>query len=358
MCFKSRIVIAAESSFGSTTFGIAQGFRRLAWEVSEVSQSSLFIQGKSLPVRIIGQLVKPINVALYNKEILRAVDELDAKFFLTVKGCSIQLKTLKALAARGVRAINYYPDFRFSYDDVDQSTFSHYSTFVTTKSFQVETLEKMIGKDKVQFLHHGYCSDVHYPPPESLLDKDKVPDVLYVGTYTAYKETFFSAVKKACPEIRFHIYGNGWKQSSHSEILQSSLVNRPVYGLNYAQLANSAKINLAIHMGAADQSGWQDLVSTRTFELPACKGFMLHIDNAEVRQLYDVGQEIDVFSTAEDLSEKIRFYLKNESIRMQMIEKAYQRCVPAYSYNQRAREIVSFIKATPIINEDEHGQSG
>ena len=349
MCFKSRIVIAADSWFGSTTFGIAQGFRRLAWEVSEVNQSSSFVQGRSLPVRIIGRLVKPLSDALYNKEIMRAVDELDAKFFLTVKGNNIQSDTLKTLAARGVSTVNYYPDFRFSYDDVDQTTFSHYSTFVTTKSFQVQTLEKMIGKDKVQFLHHGYCSDVHYPPPEKLLDKDKVPDVLYVGTYTANKEKLFSAVKQACPEIRFHIYGNGWKQSAHSEILQSSLINRPVYGLNYAQLVNSAKINLAIHMGAADQSGWQDLVSTRTFELPACKGFMLHIDNAEIRQLYNVGQEIDVFSTAEDLCEKIRFYLKNESIRMQMIEKAYQRCVPAYSYNQRACEIVSFIEAMPSI---------
>ena len=77
MCFKSRIVIAADSWFGSTTFGVAQGFRRLAWEVSEVNQSSSFVQGRSLPVRIIGRLTKPLNIALYNKEILRAVDELD-----------------------------------------------------------------------------------------------------------------------------------------------------------------------------------------------------------------------------------------------------------------------------------------
>ena len=343
------MVIAADSWFGSTTFGIAQGFRRLAWEVAEVNQSSSFIQGRSLPVRIIGRLTKPINVALYNKEILRAVDELDAKFLLTVKGNNIKSETLKALASRGVSTVNYYPDFRFSYDDVDQATFPLYSTFVTTKSFQVHTLEKMIGKDKVQFLHHGYCSDVHYPPPQRLLDEDKVPDVLYVGTYTAYKEKLFSAVKQACPEVRFHIYGNGWKQSTRSEILQSSLANRPVYGLNYAQLANSAKINIAIHMGAADESGWQDLVSTRTFELPACKGFMLHIDNAEIRQLYDVGQEIDVFTTAEDLSEKIRFYLQNESKRTQMVEKAYQRCVPAYSYDQRARAIAPFIEAKPNV---------
>lgn len=345
MCFKSRIVIAADSWFGSTTFGIAQGFRRLGWEVGEVSQSTSFVQGRSLPSRVLGRLAKPINVALYNKEILQSVDQMDAKVFLTVKGNFIKPETLETLASRRVKTVNYYPDFRFSYDSVNQATFPLYSLFVTTKSFQVETLEHVLGRGKVRFLHHGYCSDVHYPPEIQLLDEAQVPDVLYVGTYTPHKEKLFSEVKSAYPELRFRIYGNGWNRPTISEILKPCLANRPVYALNYAQLVNAAKINLAIHMGAADDTGWQDLVSTRSFELPACKGFMLHMDNPEIRQLYDVGNEIDVFTSTDDLCEKIRFYLKNESTRLQMVEHAYRRCVPAYSYDQRAREIASFIES-------------
>jgi glycosyltransferase involved in cell wall biosynthesis len=344
VCFKSSIVIAADSWFGSTTFGVAQGFRRLAWEVAEVSQSTSFVQGRSLPARVIGRLSRPINVSLYNKEILQAVDKLNAKVFLTVKGNYIKPETLKILDSRGVKAVNYYPDFRFSYDSVDQSTFPLYSSFVTTKSFQVEALEKLMNKDKVHFIHHGYCSDVHQPPKEKFLNVTDVPDVLYVGTYTSHKEKLFSEVIKACPGIRFKIYGNGWNHSKCSAELKSCLVGRPVYAMNYAQLVSSAKINLAIHMGTADDSGWQDLVSTRSFELPACRGFMLHADNAEIRQLYDVGQEIDVFTTVEDLAEKIRFYLAHEEKRIQMVEKAYQRCVPAYSYDQRAIEIAALIE--------------
>lgn len=343
MCFKSNIVIAEDSWFGSTTFGIAQGFRRMVWEVAEVSPPTSFIQSRSLPARIIGKLSKPINKSLYNREILQAVGQLDAKVFLTVKGNNIKPKTLKILASRGVKTINYYPDFRFSYDTVDQSTFPLYSSFVTTKSFQVEALSKIMDKEKVHFLHHGYCADVHYPPEEKLLNQADVPDVLYVGTYTPHKEKLFTAVMKACPEIRFRIYGNGWNKKQCNEILKPCLANRPIYAMNYAQLVNATKINLAIHMGAADNSGWQDLVSTRSFEIPACKGFMLHVDNPEIRQLYDVGQEIDVFSSVEDLCTKIRFYLAHEQIRTQMVEKAYQRCVPAYSYDQRAREIAAFI---------------
>jgi spore maturation protein CgeB len=164
-----------------------------------------------------------------------------------------------------------------------------------------------------------------------------------VGTYSAYKERILNAVRDAFPEVHFRIYGNGWNQISR-ETLKPCVADRPVYGLNYAQLANAAKINLAMHMGRADETGWEDQVSTRSFELPACKGFMLHVDSSEVRQLYDVGREIDVFSSADDLCERIRFYLKNDTIRMQMVERAYRRCVPAYSYDCRARDIASFIE--------------
>jgi glycosyltransferase involved in cell wall biosynthesis len=345
MCFKSRIVVADDSWFGSTTFGIAQGYRRLAWEVAEVSPKSAFMQGRSLPLRVLGRLIKPINVALYNKEILQIVDQMNAKVFLTVKGNYIKPGTLAILASRGFKTVNYYPDFRFSYDSVDETTFPMYSLFVTTKSFQVPMLEQLIGKEKVRFLHHGYCSDVHFPPETKLLDETQVPDVLYVGTYTQHKEKLFTEVKNLYPELHFRIYGNGWNRPTISETLKSCLAYRPVYAMNYAQLVNAAKINLAIHMGAADETGWQDLVSTRSFELPACKGFMLHMDNAEIRQLYEVGLEIDVFTAAVDLCEKIRFYLKNESTRLQMVENAYQRCVPAYSYDQRARELVSFLES-------------
>ncbi len=345
MCFKSRIIIAGEPWFGSTSFGIAQGFRRLAWEVAEIGTAGAFMQGRSLAVRVLGRLLNPINVAVYNKEILQTVDRFDAKILLTVKGNYIKPDTLDALADRGVQTINYYPDFRFSYDSIDLSTFPLYSLFVTTKSFQVDFLERMLGKEKVRFLHHGYSPDVHYPPDTRLLDEGQAPDVLYVGTYTPHKEQLFSAIRYALPEIHFRIFGNGWDRLGISESLKPCLAMRPVYGLNYAQLANAAKINLAIHMGQADDTGWQDTVSTRSFELPACKGFMLHVDNAEIRQLYDAGQEIDVFSAADDLGEKIRFYLDNEPTRIQMLEKAYQRCVPAYSYDQRAREIAAFIES-------------
>jgi spore maturation protein CgeB len=63
---------------------------------------------------------------------------------------------------------------------------------------------------------------------------------------------------------------------------------------------------------------------------------MLHIDNHEVRELFEPGREIDVFASEDELIEKITHYLGRPELRREMIERAYARCVPAYGYNARA----------------------
>src|SRR5262249_17411330 len=105
----------------------------------------------------------------------------------------------------------------------------------------------------------------------------------------------------------------------------------------------TARINLAFHFGPSGSNGWQDLVSTRTFEIPACKGFMLHIDNKEVRDLFEPGKEIDVFETATELCEKITHYLGNNKLCREMVERSYVRAVPAYSYDARAKRMIELI---------------
>ena len=113
-------------------------------------------------------------------------------------------------------------------------------------------------------------------------------------------------------------------------------------------MVQSSRINVAVHMGPIKPGGWEDLVSTRTFEIPACKGFMLHVDNEEIRSLFEVGEEIDVFANEDELVEKIAYYLARPGLRYRMIERAYARCVPAYGYDARAKVIAGHIEKRKI----------
>ena len=84
---------------------------------------------------------------------------------------------------------------------------------------------------------------------------------------------------------------------------------------------------------------------------------MLHVDNHEVRQLFTPGEEIDVFRDAEELCEKIDYYLAHDEVRREMVEKAYKRCVPAYSYDERARVIADRLLSDQVTKIHSVGNS-
>ena len=340
-----RILVAAELWFGATGAGLTQGFRGLGWDVVEVDPREHFIMGRSRSLRIASRLLKSQCSHSYNQSIRNAAETFRPAAFVAVKGNYIDVETLRLLRSLGVVTAIYYPDFHFDHPGLDQRSFAEYDLFFTTKSFQLDYLRERLGEDRVQLVHHGYAPLVHRPRKERMEEADYIADVLYVGNYSPYKQAWLAGISRALPDIRLMIVGNGWSGPAARFAPNATVVGHHVLGDSFARLLQSARINIAVHFGPTGPNEWEDLVSIRTFEIPACKSLMLHVDNPEVRSLFDVGTEIDVFSTPEELAGKIRYYLDNPDRRAAMIEAAYRRCVPHYSYDMRAKEILAGIDA-------------
>lgn len=341
----NRIVIAGEFWFGASGSGIAHGFRKLGWECGEVNVRDHMISGRTLALKAAARLLKTQSIASYNAAVLDEVAASRPRAFLSVKGSLLYPQTIAAIRQSGVTTVNYYPDYHFDYAGLDVRSFEHYDLFFTTKSFQVDYLRTKLGADRVRFLHHGYSSLVHRPLLNSLGDDTRTTDILYVGNHSPYKERWMVEIARGVPNAKFAIVGSGWSLEPFKAFPKVTVSPKVVIGDPFAGVLQGAKINISLHSGVHEATGWEDLVSTRTFEIPACKGFMLHIDSPEVRALFEPGAEIDVFTTAEDLTQKIRHYLADPEQRALMVERAYERCVPAYSYDRRAEEIARAIAA-------------
>jgi spore maturation protein CgeB len=339
-----RIVLANEFWFGSTGEGLAHGLRKLEWDICAVNTCNHFLTARSLSLRLLSRVIFRLSIASYNAAVLDAVKTLKPLAFLTVKGLYLTPETLLRIRRLGVMTIMYYPDFHFTYRGLDQATFRLYDYFFTTKSFQLPFLRERLGIERVQFLPHGYSCFVHYPRFKRVSEIDYLTDCLYIGTYSRYKAHWLERIACKLPNLKLAVGGSGWRKPAKNTPLERFVLGFPLLGDQYSRALQAARINLAIHLGpTACSNGWQDLVSTRTFEIPACKGFMLHADNVELRDLFEPGKEIDVFRSEEELCEKITFYLARPDLRREMIERAYMRAVPAYSYNARAKVIADTI---------------
>lgn len=237
----------------------------------------------------------------------------------------------------GIVSVLFYPDFHFDHSGLSLNDFAFYDLIVTTKSFQVEMLRERFGSNKIAYVPHGYSDGVHVPLLDPGLDNYAF-DLQHIGGHTGYKQRWIEALQALCPDTSLRVAGPRWNTQAASS-LRNSTISSPLYDCSYSLALQAARINVAVMMGPDRATGWQDLVSTRTFEIPACRGFMLHIDNEEVREFYKVAEEIDVFSSPEELADKARFYLARPDLRQRMIDKAYERCVPAYGNEARAAQI-------------------
>lgn len=337
-----RAVIATEFWHGSTGRGLAHGFRNLGWLVQEVDILAYAPIGRRLTGRIAGRLFKRSFRASYNDAILAAVKQHDADTFITVKGNSVDLATLAALAEAGVRRVNYYPDVEFAHHGMGVDQLPGYDVIATTKSFHLDFLRSLPGERTVELVQHGYSPLVHRPISVPADDAGFARDLLYVGNASPYKREWMIKLAEALPHRSMLIVGTRWADAAAGTAL-AGRVMEAVVGDFYADLIGSSRINIALHSGPVRTPGWEDKVSTRTFEIPAAGGFMLHVDNAEVRSLYRVGAEMDAFATPSDLIDRVEHHLTHAEQRRAIAAAGHARAVPAYSLDARAAEIAALL---------------
>lgn len=337
------ILLATEIWFGSTGAGLAHGFRSLGHDVIEITPNDYFIKPNSKISSLLTIATTNISTKLYGNAIINAIKKYKPDILFTGKGTFIGKHVLDFAKSQGVRTVNFYPDNNFDHKKLNNNHLNQYDIFITTKSYHEGNILPGYNK-KIYFVPHGYSTLTHRPRQKHVSDDSFLYDVGYIGNPNDYKFRWMLSIAEKFPHRSILLSGTNWERYTSGTALERAHCPGALIGDLYARAIESCRINISVHYGPVGPEGWADQVSTRSFEIPACGGFMLHIDNEEVRSLYEPGKEIDVFSTPEELNEKIAFYLDHPEERMRIADAGYKRAVPAYSYDARAAEIVEIIR--------------
>jgi spore maturation protein CgeB len=110
---------------------------------------------------------------------------------------------------------------------------------------------------------------------------------------------------------------------------------------------SGSRINLGLLSERRDGASSDDLITSRTFHIPACGGFLLHQRTPDVLECFTEGEEIACFDTPEELVAKVQYYLKADAERRRIAEAGRRRCVAEHSLAHRADVIIrTYLTAT------------
>jgi len=273
-----------------------------------------------------------------NKKLLEYdISNIDVVF--VIKGNEILASTLNRLKQKKkeLKLINFSLDDMYAKHNRSffyTSSLKYYDLVVTTKSYNIDELPQ-IGAKKILFQYQAYSKDIHIPMECSSKYQH---DVIFIG-YPEL-ERIESLLFLAEHGIVVNIYGypSAWEKSINKINNKNIVIHKEsLYGEEYSEALSCAKISLCFLRKIN-----RDLHTSRSIEIPACKGFMLAERTNEHLTLFEENKEAVYFGDNTELLEKVNYYLKHETKRVEIANNGFIRSQNSgYSYDDRVEEILN-----------------
>lgn len=183
--------------------------------------------------------------------------------------------------------------------------------------------------------------------------------ITFVGKNYGNREDYINLLKSA--NLPVQGFGNGWgsgfvSQEKMLEIFSFSKINLNFTETPYMTAKDRVKILAKLvvkkELGQYKFSGHRLIdnlksaigtqrrqIKGRTFEVPACGGFLLTGDADNLRDYYADGKEVVIFKDKQDMAEKCKYYLAHESERQAIAKAGYERTIKEHTYVDRFKEI-------------------
>ena len=221
-------------------------------------------------------------------------------------------------------------------DPVRCACLPKYDVFFAGDSYLVPLLSRvaqmphvyMVGEKAAPdiFKHHAFTSDER---------REFGAEVSFLGSSYPERNRFFEELLDL--GVDFRLWGKGWEASPH---LAPLTADRRVDTIHKSRIYGASTINLDLHAGHQQING----ISSRVFEVLCCGGFALTEYRKDLELFFDIGREIDVFSTPEEAKEKIDHYLAHPDEREAMARLGRDKVVSELTISHAAGRMLEVLR--------------
>jgi spore maturation protein CgeB len=346
-----RILCVGETWFGSDARSAFAAIRRLGHSTQVVDPNNYVpLQWQSTLTKAIRKACMPLFVKELTFDTDRILERFEPHCLFVFKGNWVHPKVIEHCRSLGIATINYYPDVSFlSHGPYIPRALPLYDQVFNTKSYGVRDMESQLGVSNVKFLEPGYDPELHRP---MFLTKEDLQtygcDVAFIGTWSPKKESILLALRKAAPKIKMKIWGYQWDRNPAPE-LKDSIMGYGVIGDEYTKAICGSAICLGLLSEAGLGASSGDLITARTFQIPACGTFMLHERNTEVLRYFYEGEEAEFFEPSE-LWQKVSYYLSHAERRQAIAQNGLTRSLrDDYSIDNRMKVVLQWLNSREVV---------
>lgn len=299
---------------------------------------------RSLMRRATYRLLGRLSLARWrlNEDLLNKALKYRPDVMLVAKGALVAPRTLRRIKKEtGAVLVNYATDDPWNSaastrDLID--AIPCYDLYACTKRAIIPDV-LAAGCPRAIFVPFGYKPSVHYPEqPTTAAERARFgSDVVFIGGCDADRVPYFEALVRGLPDVRLHLYGGYWDRYRLLRRYHRGFA----LGRDYRLAVGGAKIAVNL-VRRANRDGHV----MRTFEIPACGGFMLAERTEEHLEWFEEGREAAYFGSPEELVEKVQHYLPRDEERRRIAEAGRRKVTEgAHSYKARLADILEAVHA-------------
>jgi spore maturation protein CgeB len=322
-----RVLFVGDLAPGRTGRQRCAAVRRVGHDVTEVDTSrltapapdTLWQLGEKLALRV----GYHIDVRGLSRQILTLTAATDPDVLWLDKVLCLQPSFFRRFSASRPtrRVVLYHPDDfkgRFNWSRQYYAPRCPLDLIVTSKSYNVDEY-KQLGFRAVLFVNKSFDPIEHAPPAghdRSAIRTSFDHDVGFVGGFEADRAGIVRELGRR--GVSVHVQGSFWDRATGLPP-NVTVAHGDLGPGDYASRLFRTKINLAFL-----RKSNRDLQTCRSFEIPACGGFMLSEATGELQRLFREGVHAEFFRDVDELHEKCRHYLDDDSARERIAQSGCQ----------------------------------
>lgn len=152
-------------------------------------------------------------------------------------------------------------------------------------------------------------------------------------------------------QILLECYGNNTENGLIGFDRMVEIFNRSRININFTGVVDNASLILGSKINNRIRQS-----KGRPIEIALSGGFILTEYAPGIEHMFEIGKEMDVFRTREELQEKIKYYLVHEKEREEVAQRGYERAIRDYdskaAFSRVFEAIKNYKKAESVIYLD------